>query len=155
MMTNPWPDDLPVDEATLDELERLLTTEAIGEGNAMPSGEIADRVGIDDGATNPTTRKAIKEGLLKARQIPVVSSNNGYYVAATPGDVAAEIQSQEGRIAGIEDRIRALETAMDAWDFEAADPTASATIPPHVKQRIDDDPLLTADDWLEHHGGEA
>lgn len=154
-MSNPWPDELPVEEATLDELERLLTTEAIGETNAMPSGEIADRVGIDDGATNPTTRKAIKEGLVKARQIPVVSSNQGYYVAATPGDVAAEIQSQEGRIAGIKDRIAALETAMRAWDFDAVDPAATDAIPPHVQQRIDNDPLLTAEDWLEHHGGQA
>lgn len=155
-MSDPWPDEIPVDGATLEELERVMTTEAIGADNAMPSGAIADRVGIDDSATNPKTRKAIKEGLLKARQIPVVSSNAGYFVAATPGDVASEIQSQEGRIAGIKDRIDALEAAMDAWDFDTTDTAAETDIPPRVQRQIDEDPLLTVEDYLEYQrGGEA
>jgi len=100
-----------IDGELLDELEELLTDHRSPE-NAVSSGEIADRLDIDDSGSNPQTRKAVKV-LLEERELPVISNANGYYIATAESQIEEEIESLQSRIQDIQRRQQLIR---DAWE---------------------------------------
>lgn len=100
-----------VDGALLDDLEELLADHR-GPENAVSSGEIADRLGIDDSGSNPRTREAVKV-LLDDRELPVISNSDGYFVATAESQIEEEVESLQSRIEGIQQRQQLIR---DAWE---------------------------------------
>lgn len=101
-----------IDGDLLDDIEDLLRTEASAD-SPLTSGEIADRLGIDDSEANPTTREAIRL-LAEERKVPTVGAHNGYYIIETEAQKEEYLASLRQRIAGIEERIWLIERAWQA-----------------------------------------
>lgn len=100
-----------IDGALLDDLEELLADHRDPD-NAISSGEIADRLGIDDSRSNPRTQEAVKV-LLEERELPIISNSNGYFVATAEAQIEEEIESLQSRIQGIQQRQQLIR---DAWE---------------------------------------
>ena len=143
--------------ALLDRFEELLRGRPRDE--AITSAELSDRLAINDGEASPATREAIR-ALIAERGLPVRSGNCGYWVCQSEVEAQEYLQSLRGRISGIEGRMAAFQAAWEAHDPHAGDDAAVATdggeaaeVPPEVREQLEDDPVLTVDDWLAMHGG--
>jgi predicted transcriptional regulator len=91
-----------IDGELLDRLTKLFLDHR-GKENAISSGQIADKLGIDDGTGNTRTRKAITE-LLDEREVPVVAGPNGYYLPESLDEARVYDERLTGRMAGIQQR---------------------------------------------------
>jgi len=81
---------------------------------SITSGELAATITGEDTDANPKTREAVR-ALMDERSIPVVSSSNGYRIPTEADAVSDELDSLDGRIAGIQQRKSLLSSAWDAW----------------------------------------
>jgi len=104
-----------IDGDLLDRLQ-LELAEHRGRENAITSGPLARRVGISESRTNAKLREAVKV-LTRERNVPVVSSNAGFYIPATRAEKDEYLQNLDQRIAGIQQR---KELVDDAWDARYA-----------------------------------
>lgn len=170
-----------IDGELLDQLEQKLLT-AVGQENAITSGELAREVTGETAEANPKTREAVKE-LLRERSLPVVGSNDGYYIPTSSGPIEDEIESLEGRISGIRERQHLLREAWADWcqteryddhdgggggrddasdDHPTSDEQAQQdqhTLSEEERERIKEDPVLSLSDFgaqeVATDGGEA
>lgn len=78
--------------------------------DAITSGELADRLSIHDSEANPKTRELVRD-VMENHDLPIVSCYAGYYVADSLETIEGELDSLDGRIAGMEERKRLLVAA--------------------------------------------
>lgn len=100
-----------IDGDLLDALEALFSETAVGSDNPVSSGEIADRLGINDSSGHAKTREAIRV-LVEEREVPVAAGPKGYYRIDEPQEFYEYQQSLQQRIDGIEER---RQLVADAW----------------------------------------
>lgn len=156
-------------EATLRErYYNRLSQEAFDKSDqAITAAELADIHNIDDANGNPKVREGLKF-LQSERGIPLVADHDGNYIPVEWSEVERKLDELDSRIQGIEERKADLKRAYEAWDHERTHDSddAEATegesvadggvdVPPDVRERIENDPVLTVEDWVEHRGGEA
>jgi len=91
-----------IDGELLDKVEDELRGRT--KADAMQSGDIADAVGIDDSEGNPKTREVIRI-LIEERGLPVASANCGYWLLESRDQLDKYVETLEGRISGIQERI--------------------------------------------------
>ena len=85
-----------------------------GANNAISSREISDRLNKDEVGSFPETRMIIRDIMLED-QIPIASSNNGYYVIESEEELRDYVDQLESRILGMSERKFAVQRAADAW----------------------------------------
>jgi septal ring factor EnvC (AmiA/AmiB activator) len=80
-------------------IAELLSTEALGSDNAIKSGEIVDRLNIDerDHDTNPRTRDLVKE-VRTTYQLPVIGCDSGYFIPTSRQPVEDKLDEIRRRI---------------------------------------------------------
>ena len=86
-----------------------------GSENPISSREINDEIGVDSIGSFPSTRAIIRELVLE-NQIPIASSNQGYYVIETEDELAEYIENLSTRIDSIAERRFAIQRAAKEWD---------------------------------------
>lgn len=157
MTTNDTTDDTEhsIDPDTLDAIEADLKG-AVGQSQAITSGDLADRHLPADGEANPATREAVKV-LMRERDLPVIGGPTGYYIPTSQEPIDDAIASLDGRIAGIRERQQLL---AENWaDWTHGGPDAEAILAEHERAAIEADPVLSVADVLEHRaatdGGES
>lgn len=94
---------MSVTGAELDALERILE-DHVGPDDAITSGELSDRLDVDDGEGNPATREGIRI-LCEERGLPVAAGPKGYYVLETEEQLDEYMETLEARKQGIEERM--------------------------------------------------
>jgi len=92
----------PLDEQVFEELRGRNS-----KAEAITSGELAEKLNVGDGEANPKTREIVRD-VMESHDLPIVSCNSGYYVADSLAVVEDELESLNGRIAGIEQRKQRL-----------------------------------------------
>lgn len=164
-----------IDGAVLDGFEETLreryyerlTHEDVGKSEqAITAAELADLHGISDTNGNPKVREGLKF-LQSERGVPLVADHDGNYIPVEWSEVERKLDELDSRIQGIEQRKADLKRAYEAWDHEPAyddddnDGRAKSVadgghdVPAEVRERIEDDPVLTVEDWIQHNGGQA
>jgi hypothetical protein len=156
------PEDAPaIDGALLDAAESIL--DGRDREHAITAGELSDRLGLDDGEASPQTRELVR-ACLTERRLPVRSGNVGYWVCQSEQEASEYLDTLRGRIAGIEDRMAAFETAWEHHglvadggnvDSDDAVDDAEPAVPDEVREQLEDDPVLTVQDWLDAYGDDA
>lgn len=133
----------------LDELEEILRGRSRDE--AITSAELAERLPIDDSSGQPATREAI--GILRAsRGVPIRAGNCGYWVCQSDAEAQDYLDTLLERIAGIEGTMEEFADAWEAWSRRSDVPDEYAgEIPPQVYEQIEDDPVLTPEDYINEH----
>ena len=101
-----------LDEQVFQEL-RGRTSKA----EAITSGELADRLNVGDAEANPRTRELVRD-VMESHDLPVVSCHAGYYVADSLVEIEDELDSLDGRIAGIEQRKERLVGAYNRRGYD-------------------------------------
>lgn len=86
----------------IEEVKNILMQHR-GETNAITSGKIADKVGINEDDTHPKTRKIIRE-IEERDNLPVLACNKGYYIAKTKEELNKYTKNLDNRIKGIKKR---------------------------------------------------
>jgi ABC-type uncharacterized transport system ATPase subunit len=85
-----------------------------GKDNQISSREINDEINVDNVGSFPSTR-AIVRNLILEDQIPIVSTNNGYFVAETEEEIAEYVAQLDSRITSIAERRYAIKHAARNW----------------------------------------
>lgn len=98
---------MSTDPDLLDQVEAALR-QADG---PITSGDLAERLNIDDAEANPKTREAIRNLVEDGR--PIVGFSNGYRFIEDEDDLAWALDNLDSRIAGIEQRKQWLLQAYD------------------------------------------
>lgn len=106
-------DDSELMAAVVDELEGRTSKE-----DAITSGELSERLGLDDGEANPEARELVRDAM-EEHDLPVVSCHAGYWLADSPEEVENYIQNLDSRIAGIQERKRRLVAAYNRRRYNA------------------------------------
>jgi|APHM01.1.fsa_nt_gi hypothetical protein len=151
-----------IDGDLLDELADILRWR--GRDDAITSSELSDRLNLNDGEASPQTREAI--GILRVeRGIPVRAGNVGYWCCQTEEEAKEYLDKLRSRIAGIEETMGEFETAWIEWSRTTAATDGGNNrdanggndkdVPAEVRGKIEQDPLLTVEDWLEHQEGDT
>lgn len=99
------------------ELVKELLLEHRGADNPISSREINERIDKDAVGSFPSTRMLVRE-IMVEDQIPIASSNNGYYVIETEGELQDYVDQLESRVLGITERKLHVQRAANAWDGE-------------------------------------
>lgn len=128
--------DAAIDGALLDALQQELADR--GREDAITSAELAKRLDIDDGEASPKTREAITT-LLFERGVPVRSGSVGYWICQSEREAEEYVADLQGRIEGIEQRQTAFQKAWESWHRDE--------VPTAVREQIEDDPVLSMDDF--------
>jgi len=92
-----------VSATTLDEQVFQELRGRNSKAEAITSGELADQLNVGDAEANPRTRELVRD-VMEGHDLPVVSCHAGYYVADSLVEIKDELESLDGRIAGIEQR---------------------------------------------------
>lgn len=133
-----------IDGQLLDTLETLL--EGRSRDDAITSSEISDRLGLEDGEASPKAREAITV-LMAERKLPVRSGPQGYWICQTQQEADEYLDSLTGRIQGIQTRQQRFREAWDAYTHQDDDRDDSDEIPADVREQLENDPVLTVDDY--------
>lgn len=133
-----------IDGDLLDAVEEELRGRT--KDDAIHSGELADKVGIDDGEANPKTREVIRT-LMEERGLPIASANCGYWMLESDAQLRIYVNDLRGRIAGIEERI---EMVQENYKNAIADGgqihVDASDVRQEIKQFVEDnDPALRDD----------
>ncbi|MDS0261893.1 hypothetical protein NDI56_21030 [Haloarcula sp. S1CR25-12] len=99
------------------ELVKEMLLEHRGADSPISSREISERLEENEVGSFPKTRMMIREIMLED-QIPIASSNNGYYVIESEEELQDYIDQLENRILGISERKFGVQRAADQWDGE-------------------------------------
>jgi hypothetical protein len=163
-MTDDVVDDAPdADGALLDAAANII--EGRAKSDAITSAELSDRLGLDDGEASPKARDLVRT-LITERAIPVRSGSVGYWVCQSEAEAEEYLDTLRGRIAGIETRMDCFEVAWQSHKRALADGGTTTTtddsddgdepeVPEGVREQLEDDPVLTVEDWLAAHGDGA
>lgn len=103
-------DDPSFDTDVLEDVFELVVESDVDD--PITSGEVSDRVGINDGNGNPKTREVIRT-LVEERNVPIAAGPNGYFFLESPDDLQHYLTGLDSRIAGIQERKR---TVTEAWN---------------------------------------
>jgi len=96
-----------------------------GRPEACPSAKLAEKLGLEDGATHPVVRAAIGEALRRALA-PICANSRGYFIAREGGQVAQYIGDLQSRAHGIEERIKDVARAWTRVALQEAAPAPVA-----------------------------
>jgi len=88
-----------------------------GSDDAISSREISNQLDKDEVGSFPETRMLIRDIMLED-QIPIASSNSGYYVIETEEELRDYVDQLEQRILGMSERKFAVQRAANVWDGE-------------------------------------
>jgi ABC-type uncharacterized transport system ATPase subunit len=88
-----------------------------GQDDPISSREISDQLEKDEVGSFPETRMLVRDIMLED-QIPVASSNSGYYVVETEEELKDYVDQLESRILGMSERKFAVQRAANEWDGE-------------------------------------
>ena len=145
-----------VDGDLLDKLQEMLRGRS--RSDAITSAELSERLDLDDGEASPKAREAIRI-LREERNVPVRAGNVGYWICQSEQEAQEYLDDLRGRIGGIEETMDNFQSAWDAWErsqpLRADGSGDDIDIPDEVREQIEDDPVLTIDDWVQERGGEA
>jgi len=108
--------DAPTTSTAADQLVEILRGRT-SKAEAVTSGELADKLRIRDGEANPQTRELVRD-VMESHDLPIVSCNSGYYVADSLETIESELESLDGRIAGIEERKQRLVAAYNGRRYD-------------------------------------
>lgn len=86
-----------------------------GADNPISAREISERLKKDEVGSFPETRMLIRNIMLEDK-IPVASSNKGYYVIETEGELKDYVDQLESRILGMSERKFAVQRAANEWN---------------------------------------
>jgi hypothetical protein len=100
-----------IDGELLDDVEAILRDEATPD-DPVTSGEISDRLDLDDGDSNPRAREAIRI-LTDERELPIAGTSTGYFMMTERSELEAYKENLDARIAGMEERKRSAEDAFE------------------------------------------
>jgi hypothetical protein len=105
-------------DAQVEQVREILDGR-LGAENAITSGDIKDRLEIDENETTPTTR-AIITHLIKEDNMPIGAKtggpNAGYFIIETQDELYNYLGTLSSRSSSLEDRHRAVMDAADASD---------------------------------------
>ncbi|EMA01801.1 hypothetical protein C437_15316 [Haloarcula vallismortis ATCC 29715] len=101
------PTSQPLADQIHDELRGRTSPE-----EAITSAELSEKLQIGDGEASPKTRELIKEVMID-RDLPIVASNSGYYVATTTAEMEEYFETLDSRIQGIKSRKQDLAAAFN------------------------------------------
>ena len=112
------PDYQDVDADLCDELESYLREEgAIGQENAIPTGQIAEDLDVDSTHdTRPKIRDA-KNKLLYEQGVPIRGCSNGLFIVKPGSDMEQAIERIRSRIGALNTAKMALEDAVPKYDY--------------------------------------
>lgn len=99
------------------ELVKDILLDHRGEANAISAREISERLNENEVGSFPKTRMIVRDIMLED-QIPIASTNKGYYVVETEGELRDYVDQLEQRILGISERKFAVQRAANEWDGE-------------------------------------
>ncbi|MGB9932890.1 hypothetical protein [Haloarcula amylolytica] len=99
------------------ELVKELLLDHRGADNPISSREISEHLEAQEVGSFPKTRMLVRDIMLE-EQIPIASSNNGYYVIETEEELQDYIDQLESRILGISERKFEVRRAANEWDGE-------------------------------------
>ena len=99
------------------ELVKELLLDHRGADNPISSREISEHLEAQEVGSFPKTRMLVRDIMLE-EQIPIASSNNGYYVIETEEELQDYIDQLESRILGISERKFEVRRAANEWDSE-------------------------------------
>ena len=88
-----------------------------GADDPISSREISEILDKREVGSFPETRMLIRDIMLED-QIPVASSNSGYYVIETEEELKDYVDQLESRILGMSERKYAVQRAANEWDGE-------------------------------------
>jgi len=139
-----------IDAAVLDAIAADLR-DARGHEQAITSAELADRHLPDDSSGQPQTRKAVK-ALMRERGLPVIGTNEGYFIPDSREPIDDAIDTLDHRIDGIRERKRLLERNWADWRRRSlrADGGERATgqeLTDDEIEQIKSDPVLQLSDF--------
>lgn len=92
----------------------MLLEEASSE-EPLTSRDISEALEKNEVGSFPETRMIIRDVMI-SDNIPIVSSNRGYWVAETEQEIHDYVQNLENRIMGITERRYAIKQAAEMWD---------------------------------------
>jgi hypothetical protein len=132
--------DVDVLDAIEQELRDRHTARVEGEiqsaaEQAITSAELAETITGEDAEANPKTREAMKI-LMRERDIPLVSNNNGNWIPVNDDAVQDKMSDLDARIAGIEERKDLLADNWSRWRDDAAADGGTVSIPQAVRECI-------------------
>lgn len=106
--------DYKAESATLTDLIAVaeILVDHRGEDNPITSREIADETGLDSLDSTPCTRGVLRR-LECEHDLPIASSNKGYYLIEEHGEARDYLQNLESRKQGIEQRKKAVMSAVE------------------------------------------
>jgi hypothetical protein len=104
--------------------ERVKMVLRRGRENAMTARAIASALGINDGQTNYELRRTLKCMLREG--YPVISCEQGFFVAQDEVELQDYIQSLRVRILGLQEDIRAVEDIMRSMRMQSSVPAAGS-----------------------------
>jgi len=99
------------------ELVKDILLEHHGANNPVSAREINERINEDDVGSFPNTRMLIRDIMLED-QIPIASSNKGYYIIETEAELQDYLDQLESRILGMSERKFAIQRAANEWKAE-------------------------------------
>lgn len=103
-----------VDEDVRETVKDLLLEESSAD-NPLTSREISNELEKNEVGSFPKTRMIIRD-IMVTDGIPIVSSNQGYWVAESEQEIQDYIDNLENRIMGITERRYAIKRAAQMWD---------------------------------------
>jgi|GEM_PF-595892 len=97
-----------------EKVKELLLEESSAD-DPITSREISDELAGNEVGSFPETRMIIRD-IMISDGIPIVSSNQGYWVAETEQEIQDYLDNLENRIMGITERRYAVKQAAAMWD---------------------------------------
>lgn len=92
-----------------DELKNHLQAHYAGKSKAIKSAELESRLHMSGNDLRKLVNRLRKKG------VPIASGREGYYYAATAGEVYTTIRQLQDMERGLQAAIRGLETALDGF----------------------------------------
>lgn len=97
------------------EIVKELLLDHKGADNTISSREISERLDKEEVGSFPETRMMIREIMIED-EIPIASSNEGYYVIETEEELQDYVDQLESRILGMTERKMHVQRAANKWD---------------------------------------
>lgn len=84
---------------------------------AITSSELSEKLRIGDAEGNPETREIVRD-IMKTRNIPIIASSCGYWVASSKQEIEEYTERLDARIQGIQTRKYEI---ISAWNSRGDD----------------------------------
>ena len=97
------------------EIVKELLLDHKGSDNPISSREISEELDKEEVGSFPETRMMIREIMIED-EIPIASSNAGYYVIEAEEELQDYVDQLESRILGMTERKMHIQQAANNWD---------------------------------------